>query len=92
MRNISTFAPQPAQQMVISPDVNVMGHRVVAALLNSIPFSLLILLVDSTFGINQYLSSLSPLPGIPYTSSTAVASPWLYLAYDDVLYGAGNTL
>jgi uncharacterized RDD family membrane protein YckC len=56
-----------------------MGRRIGAAILDFIPLSLLIVLVDSTFGINQYLSSLSSLPGIPYTSSIAVSWPWLYL-------------
>jgi uncharacterized RDD family membrane protein YckC len=78
MRNISAFTPQASQQP-IDPEVHVMGRRIGAAILDFIPLSLLIVLVDSTFGINQYLSSLSSLPGIPYTSSTAVAWPWLYL-------------
>ncbi len=79
MRNISTFAPQSPQQMAIVPDVDVIGRRIVATLLDFVLLSVLIILVDSTFGINQYTSSLSYLPGIPYTSSTVVASPWLYL-------------
>ena len=76
--NISTFTLQASQQ-TIDPEVHVMGRRIGAALLEFLPLSLLIVLVDSIFGINQYLSSLSSLPGIPYTSSTAVAWPWFYL-------------
>ncbi|MBA2395943.1 MAG: RDD family protein [Ktedonobacteraceae bacterium] len=79
MRNISVFTSHDSPQMVVSPNINVMGRRVIATLLDFIPFGILIVLVDSTFGINQYLASLSPLPGIPYASSTAVAWPWLYL-------------
>ena len=60
-------------------DVRVMGRRVVATFLDFIPLGLLILLINSTFGVDQYLSSLKSLPGIPYSSSTSVAWPWLYL-------------
>ena len=79
MRTIASFAPQSSPQTTAVPDVNVMGRRTAAALLDFVLLSALIILVDSTFGVNQYLSSLSSLPGIPYTSSTAVAWPWLYL-------------
>jgi uncharacterized RDD family membrane protein YckC len=78
MRNISAFTPQGSQQ-TIDLEVHVMGRRVAAALLDFIPLGILIVLVDSTFGIDRHLSSLSSLLGIPYTSGNTVAWPWLYL-------------
>ena len=66
MRNISTFVPQSSPQTVVTPDVNVMWRRLAATLLDFVPLGILIVLVDSTFGVNQYLSSLSSLPGIPF--------------------------
>jgi uncharacterized RDD family membrane protein YckC len=60
-------------------NVNVMGRRVVATLLDCIPLGIITWIVDSTFGITQKQSALPTLAGIPFTSSISVALPWLYL-------------
>ena len=79
LRDTTPFVQHASQQWISPPNVHVMGHRVAAAFIDFLPLGLLIWLVNSTFGINHYLSSLSPLAGIPYTSSTTVPWPWLYL-------------
>ncbi|BCL77848.1 RDD family protein [Ktedonobacteria bacterium brp13] len=98
MRNISTFAENTSdfdnQEIHVTPNVDVMGSRVVAAWLDFMPLSVLLWLVDTTFGINHYLSSLPTLSGIPYTSSLTIAVPGLYLlmivyyTVQEALFGA----
>ena len=84
MRHTQTFAEtfdqeHASQKPMMILNVNVMGRRVAATLLNCIPLGILTWIVDSTFGITQNLSALPTLAGIPFTWSTSVAVPWLYL-------------
>ena len=84
MHHIHTFTEatdeeQASQNLLIIPDVHVMGRRIVAALLDYLSLGVLTLVVNSTFGITQNPSALPTLAGIPSTSNTVVALPWLYL-------------
>jgi uncharacterized RDD family membrane protein YckC len=82
-----------SQQLTGVPNVHVMGRRVAATLLDFLPLGLLTWMVDATFGVAQNVSVLSPPAGIPYTSNSAVAFPWLYLvlvtyyAVQEALFG-----
>src|SRR5712692_9042528 len=68
-----------SQKLIGVPNVHVMGRRIAATLLDFLPLGLLTWMVDATFGVARNLSVLSPPAGIPYTSNSAVAFPWLYL-------------
>ena len=75
----TTEQEHASQQPMSVLNVDVMGRRVAATLLDCIPLGLLTWIVDSTFGTTQNLSALPTLAGIPLTWSTSVAFPWLYL-------------